>query len=259
MNTQAYLDFALETIKMSRSFIRKKNKTGFSVSTKDDHSLVTEVDRETEQLMRKEIEQKFPTHGIIGEEFGIKNKNAEFTWYLDPIDGTISFSHGIPLFGTIMALHQGDAPLVGVIDHPGLDLCYYAAKRLGAFCNGSPISILDIESTKELGKEIIATGDRNQFERTNTMDSYNDLLSKHELVRTLTDCFGHTLASKGAVGAMIDFYLNPWDVAATKILIEEAGGKFLLLNKSEYPNGKVIHNIICGKPKVVDWLSEIFR
>jgi myo-inositol-1(or 4)-monophosphatase len=141
MNTQTYLDFGLETIKKARAFILEKCRAGFSVSTKADNTVVTDVDRETEKLIRNEIEQKFPAHCIIGEEFGVDNENAEFKWYVDPIDGTISFSNGIPLYGTIMALHQGDIPLIGIIDHPGLGLCYYASKGHGTFCNGTKITM----------------------------------------------------------------------------------------------------------------------
>ncbi|MBI4599961.1 histidinol phosphate phosphatase [Candidatus Uhrbacteria bacterium] len=258
MNTRTYLEFALETIKKTRAHIQGKCRTGFSVSVKDDHSLVTEVDRETEQLMRHEIEKRFPDHGIVGEEFGVKNEGAEFIWYLDPIDGTISFSHGIPLYGTIMALHQRGVPLVGAIDHPGIDLCCYASKGNGIFCNGAQVVIHDLASLDDLGKEIIATGDRKQFERSGTMEEYAMLLAKHNLVRTVPDCFGHTLAAKGAVGVMIDFHISVWDGAATKLLIEEAGGKFLALKESHFPAGKIRYNIIFGKPKVVDWLAEIF-
>lgn len=256
MNTQNYLKFGLNTIKKARAFILKKCQTKFSISTKTDNTLVTEVDRETEKFIRNEIEKKFPTHCIIGEEYGVSNENAEFKWYLDPIDGTISFSHGIPLYGTIIALHQGETPLVGIIDHPGMGLCYYASKDHGTFCNKKKIIIKDTLDNFE--REIIATGDRSQFNKSGTLKKYNKLLAKHELVRTIPDCFGHTLAAKGAVGAMIDFHINAWDVAATKIIIEEAGGKFLLLKKSQLPNDNIKHNIICGKPKVVDWLNEIF-
>jgi histidinol phosphatase-like enzyme (inositol monophosphatase family) len=238
------------------AFILEKSRTGFSVSIKSDTTLVTEVDRETEQLIRHEIKQKFPTHGIIGEEFGIHNEQAEFKWYLDPIDGTISFSHGIPLYGTILALHHGETPLVGIMDHPALDLCYYASQGHGTFCNGVRIDIQDTLDNFE--KEIIATGDQKQFEDSGTTHAFKKLLENHKLVRTIPDCFGHTLAAKGAVGAMVDFHINVWDMAATKIIIEEAGGKYVLLKKTEAANGQFKYNIICGKPKVVDWLSSYF-
>lgn len=256
MDTVNYLEFGLATIRKARAFIKDKSRKGFSVSVKADDTVVTEVDRETEQLIRREIENTFPTHGIVGEEFGIQNDQAEFKWYLDPIDGTISFSHGIPLYGTILALHQGDTPLLGIIDHPGLDLCYYASLDHGAFCNGVKITIQD--TLENFEKEIIATGDLKQFDDSGTLCAYQELIKAHKLVRTLPDCFGHTLAAKGAVGAMVDFHLNVWDMAATKIIMEEAGGKYTLLKKAEIAKGKFKYNIICGKPKVVDWVSKFF-
>ena len=158
-----------------------------------------------------------------------------------------------------MALHQGATPLVGIIDHPGLDRCYWAAQGSGAFCNGERIRIIDLTSPAKLAKEIIATGDLKQFELSGTMSAYTNLLAQHELVRTIPDCVGHTLAAQGAVGAMIDFHVNAWDIAATQLIIEEAGGKFLVLKQFALPSGKLKYNIICGKPKVVAWLSTIFK
>ena len=256
MDTTHFLEFGLATIKKARTLILEKSKKGFSVSIKTDDTVVTEVDREAEQLIRNEIEKNFPDHGIVGEEFGNHNEQAEFKWYLDPIDGTISLSHGIPLYGTILALHQGNTPLVGIIDHPGLDQCYYALKGKGTFCNGDKITIKD--TLENFEKEIIATGDLKQFVDSGTFKSYEDIVKSHKLVRTLPDCFGHTLAAKGSVGAMVDFHLNVWDMAATKIILEEAGGKFVLHKETEIAAGKFKYNIICGKPKVVDWVNKFF-
>ncbi len=256
METLNYLEFGLATIKKARTLILEKSRRGFSISIKSDDTVVTEADREAEQLIRQEIEQHFPTHGIVGEEFGNHNEQAEFKWYLDPIDGTISFSHGIPLYGTILALHYNDNPLVGIMDHPGLDLSFYASKGHGTFCNGERVIMQAALDNFE--KEIIATGDFKQFEDAGTTKAFQHLLENHHLVRTIPDCFGHTLAVKGAVGAMSDFHVNVWDMAATKILIEEAGGKYVLLKETEVAKEKFKYNIICGKPKVVDWASKFF-
>jgi histidinol phosphatase-like enzyme (inositol monophosphatase family) len=256
MDTHHFLEFGLATITKARALILDKSRKGFSVSIKVDDTVVTEVDRETELLIRKEIQHTFPTHGIVGEEYGNHNEQAEYKWYLDPIDGTISFSHGIPLYGTILALHHGDTPLVGIIDHPGLGLCYYASQGNGTFCNGERITMQGV--LENFNKEIIATGDLKQFDDSNTFEAYQQLVKDHKLVRTLPDCFGHTLAAKGSVGAMVDFHLNIWDLAATKIIIEEAGGKFVLLNKWKNAHGIFKYNIICGKPEVVDWVGKYF-
>ncbi|MBD3300306.1 MAG: hypothetical protein GF347_03060 [Candidatus Moranbacteria bacterium] len=257
MDNQIFLDFALKTVKKTRSFIQTKIETGFNVSTKKDHSLVTEVDKETEKLIRQEIEKKFPDHGIVGEEFGTKNEKAKFKWFLDPIDGTLSFSNRIPLYGTILALHRENEPIVGVIDHPGLNQSCYALKDRGAFLNGKKITVKDIDSLEDLKKEIIATGDIIQFKLVKEEALYEKLLKEHEFTRTIPDCFGHTLAAQGSVGAMVDFDLSPWDLAATKLIIEEANGKFKLFKKTQLPNGTAKQNVIFGKPKVVDWLCEI--
>jgi myo-inositol-1(or 4)-monophosphatase len=256
MSSQNYLAFGLETIKKSRALILKRLGTEFKVSTKADSTLVTEVDREAEKLLRSEIEHNFPDHGIVGEEFGTSKEEAEFKWSLDPIDGTISFSRGIPLYGTIMALYQGDHPVVGIIDLPGLGQCYYATPGHGTFCNGERVAIQDTLNNFE--NEVIATGDISQFKNSRTMKAYEKLLNEHTLTRTIPDCFGHSLAITGAVGAMVDFYINVWDMAATQLLIEEAGGKFVLHRKTALDKGKFKYDIICGKPQVVEWLTTFF-
>jgi histidinol phosphatase-like enzyme (inositol monophosphatase family) len=256
MDTKPYLEFGLEIVKRTRELILEKSRTGFSVITKSDNSPVTEADREAEQSIRKEIQARFPDHGIVGEEFGIHNEQAELKWYIDPIDGTISFSHGISLYGTMLALYQGDIPLVGIIDHPGLDQCYYASKGNGTWCNGERIIMQ--EAWDDIDNEIIATGDVKQFKDAGEWEAYKLLLEKHRLVRTIPDCYGHTLTAKGAVGAMVDFYLNIWDWMPTKIIVEEAGGKFELLKEFKIPDGRIKYSIICGKPEVVDYVKKFF-
>lgn len=259
MNPQSYLSFALTTMQQARSFILERSQADFKISTKADTTLVTEVDRETEKLIRAEIEKNFPDHSVVGEELGVTNEGSDFVWYLDPIDGTLSFSHGIPLYGSILALYYGGQPLVGIIDHPGIGICYHAARGMGSFCNGQKITIHDVKSRDDLKKEIIATGDKREFEDPGVIDAYKSLLEQHDLVRTIPDCFGHTLAAKGAVGAMIDLDLNIWDIAATKIIVEEAGGKFVSFEKVKQVDEKQKYNIICGKPQVVDWVETIFQ
>ncbi len=259
MNIQEYLQFGLNTIKKSRTLILEKANADFQISQKADKSIVTEVDQAAEKLIRQEIKTAYPDHGILGEEYGTTNESSDFQWILDPIDGTISFSHGIPLYGTILALHYQNEPIIGIIDHPGINHLYYAAKNQGAFHNHQPIKITDINSPTEIPNQIIGIGDIAQFTSSNTLDQYHQLIKQHQYVRTTTDCFGHTLAAQGSIGAMVDFRLNPWDTAATKILIEEAGGKFLLLRETPTSEGKTKQDIIIGKPTVVDWLAKIFQ
>lgn len=255
MDIKPYLDFALKTVEKSRKYILSRCQEQFEISTKTDKSVVTEIDLGTEKLIRHEIEKVYPNHGILGEEFGITNETSEFRWIIDPIDGTINFSRGIPLYGTLISLYQGNQPLVGVIDIPGIEgsVCY-AAKGLGAFYGNKQIVLKDI-SKEELSHEIIATGDKKQFRVCEKDKAYQNLLQSHEIVRTQPDAFGHVMAIKGSVGAMIDFDISFWDIAATKLIICEAGGKVTDINIPAKPDKE---HIIFGKPAVVDFAASFF-
>ncbi|MBW3670162.1 MAG: hypothetical protein KY432_00660, partial [Acidobacteria bacterium] len=150
-------------------------------------------------------------------------------------------------YGTILALYRGNEPLVGVIQLPALERCYWAGRGLGAFCNGRQLRISD--STAPLS-EVIAVGDRSQFGRAGLTDQFDHLMRQHSWTRTYADCFGHTLAIEGAAGAMYDVDLKEWDISATRLLITEAGGRFERLpGKSEDR-----WNVLFGKPGVVEWI-----
>ena len=118
MDTENFKIFINELADASGQFIAKSFGKSVSVDFKNDSSPVTEVDRNTELLLREMIQKKFPSHGIIGEEFGNVNENAEFVWVLDPIDGTKSFITKVPLFGTLIGLQYCGNPIVGLIDQP---------------------------------------------------------------------------------------------------------------------------------------------
>ena len=139
---------------------------------------------------------------------------------------------------------------------PELDTSYYSAYGEGSFCNGKKVVLNSINSIEEIRREIIATGDRRQFFSSNSLPFYEKLILNHSIVRTMPDCFGHAMAIKGSVGAMVDFGINFWDFAATKLLIEEAGGKLVIQNKYTLNNVDK-YNIIFGKPAIVDLLIEM--
>jgi len=255
---QEYLATALAVVARARAFILDHWERGFSARQKPDHSYVTEVDLGAEELIRAGLREAFPQHGIIGEEFPSVNPEADFQWIVDPIDGTLSFTRGVPLFGTILALHYQGSPLIGVIDHPALGQCYTAALGQGAFCNGRRLRLGD-GPRRPVEEEIIAISDRAQFLRSNREQAFDALLRRHQLVRGYTDCFGHSMAVRGAVGAMVDFGLHLWDLAATQLLIEEAGGKYVCAQIVEQDKEGFVYGIICGRPAVVDWLLSIFE
>src|SRR6266704_3909093 len=128
---QRYHMAAGELADEARRILTPALERGFTVKTKPDASLVTEVDQAIERRARELIGRWFPDHGVIGEEYPATRPDSAFQWIMDPIDGTEEFVHGIPTFGAMLALHHRGVQLVGVIDHPALDLRVDAGVGLG--------------------------------------------------------------------------------------------------------------------------------
>ena len=198
------------------------------IQKKGDGSPVTQADREAEDLIRGHLlsQSEVGPLDILGEENGLQGLGTRWRWVVDPIDGTRSFVHGIPLFGTIIALvdTQEDVPLIGVIHLPILGMTYSAARGQGARCQGES---LHLAPDGELHDTIIGVGDLAQFQDAQREQDYQRLLTLSGYVRGYTDCFGHSLVVNGALGAMLDPALNPWDILATQVLMEEAGGRMV--------------------------------
>ncbi len=224
-----------------------------NVQRKGDGSPVTLADQEAEALIRSQLlsETVLGPLDILGEEEGLKGTGTRWRWVVDPIDGTRSFIHGIPLFGTIIALFdtQEERPVVGGIHLPMLGQTYSAARGLGATCQGISMNISDNRSVED---SIIGVGDLAQFTSANRRPEYDQLQKISGYIRGYTDCFGHGLVVSGSLGAMMDPALNPWDILATQVLIEEAKGK-ILLSSSSVPD-KV--DALFGNPNVVEQLAR---
>ena len=250
---------ALSITKRLLPLTKGSSREEMSVRVKEDGSYVTDLDTRLEGMIRKELSTAYPDHDITGEEFGASQGGSRFRWYVDPIDGTLSFKLGLPFYGTIITLCEDDRPVVAVISLPELDRIYHAWLGGGAFCNGEPISIVDV-APEGVADELIGTGDIYAFRLAGAELEYIDLLRKHRLLRTIPDCVGHAFAADGSLGAMVDYYLNRWDYLATELLVREAGGRFEVTGSTELEDGRTAYNIICGKPSVVGWLlREVFR
>ncbi|KPK25982.1 MAG: hypothetical protein AMK69_12990, partial [Nitrospira bacterium SG8_3] len=188
-------------------------KQDLYIREKSDGSPVTQADQEGEALIRSHLlaNAQIGPLDILGEEEGLQGTGTRWQWTVDPIDGTRSFIHGIPLFGTIIALvdTRENVPVLGVIHLPMLGHTYAAARGQGASCQGKALHLpegLPIENA------IIGVGDFAQFSSANREADYHQLLAMSGYVRGYTDCFGHGLVVSGALGAMVDPALNPWDI-----------------------------------------------
>ncbi len=190
---------------------------------KVDRSPVTRADREAELVIRHNLHKAFPLHQLCGEEFGWDKKvKSDFKWWIDPVDGTRQFIRGIPFWGTLVALEYKGEVVVGVTHHPAFGLSLWAAKGQGCFANGKRVHVSKIPNLR--GGTLTYGGFR--LMSKSYRKKLTDLIAACYDDRGFGDCFGHSLVAMGQVEAMVDPVDKPYDIAAVKICVEEAGGKF---------------------------------
>jgi myo-inositol-1(or 4)-monophosphatase len=221
VNSEAFRDFLLELAAASGDFIRPYFASpDLVVETKSDRTPVTQADRGAEELMRQMIHQRFPTHGILGEEFGPENADAEFVWVLDPIDGTRAFAAATPLFGTLIALLHNGQPVLGAIHQPILhQLVIGDGDR--TTLNGQPVHV---RATPDLAAATLLCTDVLSPAQHQDGEAFAALARRVKQLRTWGDCFGYLLVATGWADIMCDPILNPWDIAALIPVIRGAGG-----------------------------------
>ncbi len=223
--TATDLDAALEVACRACDRAREEILPRFrnvDVETKGDGSPVTEADREAERVIREVITEAFPEDAILGEEFGAsEGSNARREWIIDPIDGTIAFARGIPLFTTLVALVVDGEPVVGVIDLPATGDRIAGARGRGITRAGQPVRVSE---GPDLADALVCHGDLFCFDLAGLRPAYDALAGAVPKLRGYTDAFGHMLVLAGAADAMMDCDLNPWDAAVTRVLASEAGG-----------------------------------
>ncbi len=224
-----------------------------TVETKQDGSPVTEADRSAEQAIRGVLRGFDPTIGILGEEFGAEGADDGWRWIVDPIDGTIGFARGLPLFSTLIALLDGETPVLGLIDLPALDERTVGWRGRGVTRNGARIHVSAEEDPR---RALISHGDAFCFDRFGARPAFDRMVHDLPLFRGYTDAFGHAQVLHGGVDAMVDVNLNPWDAAATQILVPEAGGRCVTLDRREDGRGL---GLIFGSPALVERLEAYFR
>lgn len=246
---------ALEFADVARGIIANAWRSDFTVERKQDASYVTNVDLEVEDRLRTLITRRFPEHGILGEEFPPARPGADFQWILDPIDGTEDFVHRVPTFGSILSLYYGGAPVVGIVDHPALDVRCHAAYGRGTYRNSARITLSNTEAPPEQVR--LVTSARGNFIRYRDEGPYFDKLTRtypnHRIYRS---CYGHALVAMGAVDAMVDYHDTPWDLASAQILAEEAGGVYRVV-RHFVVNGVPIYSAVFGKPNLVEQICAL--
>ncbi len=215
---QLAVKLAEEAGNLTLSFYQSKS---LKVDAKRDNTPVTEADRKAEELIRKGITDVFPGDGIFGEEFEEKISVNGRRWILDPIDGTRSFIHGVPLYGVMIGLEVDRRMRLGVVNFPALNEMYYAEEGYGAFMNGDAIQVSGISDYRDA--TVVFT------EKEYLLDPPSDhpvdsLRHDAGLVRGWGDCYGHMLVASGRAEVAVDKVMSPWDCAAVIPIVIEAGG-----------------------------------
>lgn len=216
-----------------------------AIEVKPDGSPVTVADKECERRLREMIHEKFPGHGIIGEEYGNENVEAEFVWSLDPIDGTKSFVSRVPLYGILFGvLHEGK-PCLGVIDQP-ITRERIIGDGKTAELNGRRVKVSETPSVKEA---LLLTTDIIDCETEHPGEDWNALLHRTRLFRTWGDCYAYLMVAAGRADIMADPVLSPWDLYPLLPILEGAGAKVTDWNGNAALGAK---SVLAANPRLHD-------
>ena len=224
MNLQPHLTFARQlAYRAGRITLSHYNK-GIQHDLKHDESPVTAADRATEEFIRSEIEKNYPSHAIVGEEFGEKaGEGNPFRWFVDPIDGTKSFIKGVPFYSVLIALEIEGISRVGVVCFPALDEILYAADGLGCWWNGRRTCVSEVS---ELQQAVFLYTSWSSFRTVKQSEVFERLHKEIFFGRGWGDAYGNHMVATGRAEVMLDPTISVWDVAPFAPIFREAGGFF---------------------------------
>ena len=232
MNTyDSLIEFSHELADIAKIEIKKqfrKNNSWNIKPTKNNErpQIVTNTDIECEKAIRRLINKKYPSHGIIGEELGTENINSEFIWVVDPIDGTKAFIAGLPVFGSMIGLMKENKPYIGLIDQPITGERIWGGKE-GSFLNNKPITT---KKFKSIDNTICAITDPAMFMQRDEI-IYKKINQNVLYIRHGTDCWGYAMCAAGTIDLVIEKDLELWDVVAAVAILEGAKGIVSSWNK----------------------------
>jgi histidinol phosphatase-like enzyme (inositol monophosphatase family) len=234
--------------------LRYFSRGDLAVELKADDSPVTIADREAEQLLRDRIGAAFPDDAILGEEFPERAGTSGFRWIVDPIDGTKSFIHGVPLYGTLVGVEYAGRSVVGVINISALGELVYASRGNGAwYVRGGAAPVrAQVSGNARLADSLFCSSDDTHWRGCGRQGALERLQATARLSRTWGDCYGYLLVATGRAELMVDPVMSVWDAAALQPVMEEAGGTFTNWNgdptihcgEGIATNGKILAEVL---------------
>jgi len=228
-------------------------------------NIVTEADIESERIIIELIKERFPKHSIISEESGFINNHSEYTWIIDPLDGTSNFASGIPWFGILISLFKHNTPILGGAYLPVQDQLYFAEAGKGAFKNGKPLPMLN---NKELKDSLFAfcvdyTEDIDFLNKG--IEIFKYIVKSSRNTRSTNSLIDFIYVAEGKFGGVLNLYTKVWDISALGLIISEVGGimKNIDGNNIQFSVGEEIIDenfpVIAGSRQIVESLKEVIR
>lgn len=196
--------------------------TGLPVEWKQDQSPVTKADREAEQLLRRTLLDRFPDDGFLGEESGNQPGGSGYRWIIDPIDGTRNFVRGIPVWATLVGLEYKGEQIAGVAVLPAMNQVYRALRGEGAYRGERCIHVSDVSDLRE---SMMFYSALSWFEKAGKAEVFVELSHHVQRQRGFGDFYGFMLVAQGSGEMMVEYGVHPWDIAALRPIVEEAGGR----------------------------------
>lgn len=220
--------------------------------TKADGTIVTEADEAVERALRSEVGAAYPDDAVLGEESGATG-GAHRRWILDPIDGTINYDSGIPIWATLIAFEADGEVVAGMVSAPALGERYEAARGNGARRNGEPIRVSE---TEDLADARIVYTSWGSFTSMGHGEAFEELTRSARWARGFSDFWGHALVASGRADVMVEPVVNVWDLAPLILLVEEAGGRLTDLDGRRRIDGG---SVLTTNGRLHDETLRLFR
>jgi histidinol-phosphatase len=231
------LDFALELADLADELtLGRFRATDLRIETKPDLTPVSDVDRAVEQALRDRIKRDRPGDAVLGEEFG-DERGFGTRWIIDPIDGTRNYVRGIPVFATLIALERKGELALGVASAPALHRRWWAARGEGSFVDGE---LAHVSLVHRLEDATFCYTSARSFDREGLLAPFMELAHGSWAARGFGDFWAHVLVAEGSADFAVETELAPWDVAAVKVIVEEAGGRCTGLDGQDTLSGGIV-------------------
>ncbi len=219
-----FKECAIEIAREAGIFLKNKLHSEHTIDYKGEINLVTEADKISEKMITSKITTLFPDHDILAEESTTIDRGSDFRWIIDPLDGTTNYAHGYPYFCVSIALERLDTMIVGIVYDPMLDEMFVAEKGKGAFLNEREIHV---SNTRGVIKSLLATGFPYDIREDshNNLNYFNKMILQAQAIRRAgSAALDLAYVAAGRFDGFWELKLNPWDIAAGWLLVEEAGG-----------------------------------